>query len=328
MTKITYLKAAKISTTILLSTILIGITFTGANIPTAFANNLCGTTIVVNTVLTHNQNCTDVTGGITIGAIDVELDLNGWDINCTSVGGYLGSCQGTGTIGVDQNGFTGMTVTGPGSINGFAFGVLVDATGANVKDLFITGPVSPGIGNNPRPAAQGIVVTGILCPFDFETTVNIHGNEINNHREGVALFGANCVNIHQNVVTDNNSDPVECSGLLLVGSDNNKIHANDIFRNGENAIFDGGILLYASDTNKIFRNDVTGNFGAGISLRAASAGNTVNHNQLTNNPLFGGDLSEILGSGVNSYLKNCYVTTNIVPVPGIANKCPIPNAGV
>jgi len=220
-----------------------------------------------------------------------------------------------------------MTVTGPGTINGFAFAVSVDATGANVKDLFITGPVSPGVGLNDRPAAQGILVTGILCPDDFDTTVNIHGNEINNHREGIAMFGANCVNIHHNLVTDNNSDPVECSGLLLVGSDNNKIHANDIFRNGESAVFDGGVLLYGSDNNKIFRNDVTGNFGAGISLRAGSAGNTVDHNQVTGNPLFGGDLSEILGSGVNSYLKNCFGTTNVVPAPTLANKCPVPNAG-
>ncbi len=315
----------KITSIILLSALLLGVTVTSMNIPSAFASDLCGTTIVVDTVLTHDQDCTDATGGITIGAIDVKLDLNGWDINCTGAG-YLGSCQGSGTRGVDQDGWTGMTVTGPGSINGFAFGVWVDATGVNVKDLFITGPLSPGVNANPRPAAQGIVVTGILCPDDFDTTVNIHGNEINNHREGIAMFGANCVNIHHNLVTENNSDPVECSGLLLVGSDNNKIHANDIFRNGENAGADGGLLMYDSDNNKIFRNDVTGNFGAGISLRSGSVGNAVDHNQVTGNPLFGGDLSE-LGSGVNSYLKNCYDTTNIAPVPGTAKKCPIPNAG-
>jgi parallel beta-helix repeat protein len=299
------------------------------NFQTAFAGPplACGDTLFVDTALTADLNCTDVTGGLTIGAIDVELDLNGWNLNCTGAG-YLGSCQGTGTIGVDQNGQTGMTVTGPSSINGFEVGVLVDATGANVKDLLITGPADPDPAPNPRPSAQGILVTSIECPDDFDTTVNIHGNEIENHREGVALFSANCVNIHQNVIHANNSDPVECSGILLVNSDNNKIHANTVFDNGENAGADGGILLYSSDTNKIFRNDVSNNNGAGISLRSGSTGNAVDHNQVTGHTLFGGDLSELGGSPLgNTYLKNCYVTTDVVPAPTVANKCPIPNAG-
>jgi len=322
----------KITSTILLSALLLGVAVTSMNFQTAFAgppppSAVCGETILVDTVQTADLNCTAATGGITIGAVDVELDLNGWDINCADAG-FMTSCQGLGTIGVDQNGFTGMTVTGPGTINGFAFAVLVDATGANVKDLTITGPVSQGVGNNNRPAAQGIVVTSIECPDDFDTTVNIHGNDIANHREGVAMFGANCVNIHHNVIHDNNSDPVECSGILLQGSSNNKIHANDVFNNGENLSSDAGIILdFSSDNNKIFRNDVTNNNGAGISIRSASTGNTVDHNQVSGHTLFGGDLSEISGSGVNSYLKNCYTTTNIAPAPGMSNKCPIPNAG-
>jgi len=316
----------KITSTILLSALLLGVTATSMNLPTAYGGGLaCGDVLIVDTVLTADLNCTNVTGGLTIGAIDVEVDLNGFDINCTGTG-YLGSCQSSGTIGVDQNGFTGMTVTGPGSINGFTFGVLVDATGANVTDLFITGPASPN--GNPRPVAQGVRVVSILCPDDFDTTVNIHGNEIDNHREGVALINANCVNVHHNVIHDNNSDPVECSGILLQGSSNNKIHANDIFNNGENLGSDAGIILdFSSDNNKIFRNDVTNNNGAGISIRSASTGNTVDHNQVSGHGLFGGDLSEISAPGVNSYLKNCYTTTNIAPVPGMSNKCPIPNAG-
>jgi len=323
------IKKTKITSTILLSALLLGVAVTSMNFSTAYGVDVnCGDVLLVDTVLTHTLNCTDATGGLTIGANDVELDLNTWNINCTEAvpaTGYLGSCQGLGTIGVDQNGFTGMTVTGPGTFDGFAFAVFVDTTGANVKDLLITGPASPN--GNPRPAAQGIVVTDILCPDDFDTTVNIHGNEILNQREGVALFFANCVNIHHNVIHDNNSDPIECSGILLVNSDNNKIHANTIFNNGENAGADGGILLYTSDNNKIFRNDVSNNNGAGISLRSGSAGNTVDHNQVTGNPQFGGDLSELFGSGVNSYLKNCFGTTNVVPAPTVAKKCPIPNAG-
>jgi len=317
----------KITSTILLSALLLGVTVTSMNFSTAYGADVnCGDVLVADTVLTHTLNCTDITGGLTIGAIDVKLDLNGWNINCTGAG-YLGSCQGTGAVGVDQNGFTGMTVTGPGTIDGFAFAVSVDATGANVKDLNITGPVSPGVNANPRPAAQGIVVTTIDCPIDFETTVNIHGNDISNHREGVALFDANCVNIHHNVIHDNNSDPVECSGILLQNSDNNKIHHNDVFDNGENLGQDGGILLYTSDSNNIHHNDVGPNFGTGISLRAGSDLNKVDHNQVTGNPLFGGDLVEQAAGPSNKWTKNCFGTESPVGLSTSSKKCPIPNAG-
>jgi len=324
----------KITSIILLSALLLGVTVTSMNIPSAFASDLCGTTIVVDTVLTHDQDCTDATGGITIGAIDVKLDLNGWDINCTGAG-YLGSCQGTGAVGVDQDGWTGMTVTGPGSINGFAFAVVVDATGANVKDLTITGPMAPAgsipkpsaVSNN-RPVAQGIVVTSIDCPDDFDTTVNIHGNDISNHREGVALFFANCVNVHHNVIHDNNSDPVECSGILLQNSDNNKIHHNDVFANGENLVTDGGIIIdFGSDSNKVHHNLVTDNFGNGISLRSGADLNTVDHNQVSGHVIFGGDLADLGAGANNSWTKNCFGTEDPSGLSTTSKKCPIPNAG-
>jgi len=319
------IKKTKITSTILLSALLLGVAVTSTNIQPAFAGqDLCGTTIVLDTVLLIDQDCTNITGGITIGANDIELDLDGFDINCTGPG-YLTSCQGLGTIGVDQDGWSGMTVTGPGSINGFAFGVSVDATGVNVKDLLITGPASPN--GNPRPAAQGIVVTSIECPDDFDTTVNIHGNEIENFREGVALFSANCVNIHHNVIHDNNSDPVECSGILLVNSDNNKIHHNDVFDNGENLFADGGILLYSSDSNIIHQNEVTDNNGAGISLREGSDLNKVFKNNAFDNPDFGGDLVDETVLTDNSWTKNCFDNQTPAGLSTESNKCPIPNAG-
>jgi len=333
MIRKTFHKLTKTSTTILLSSILLGITFTGGNMPTAFADDLCGTTIVVDTVLTHPQNCTDATGGITIGANDVKLDLNGWDINCTGAG-YLGSCQGTGAIGVDQDGWSGMTVVGPGSINGFTIGVLVDAPLANVHGLFITGPPAPGLaGNqNPRPAGQhGIRIVEINCPGDLETTESIHHNEIENHTEGIAIIDSNCVNVHHNEIHDNNSDPIECSGIVMIRSDNNKIHDNTISDNGENLGQDAGIILYDSDNNKIYRNLVFDNNGAGISLRTTSTGNVVSQNEVFNNLSFGGDLSIAsgakLGTGTNNWDKNCFGTTNVVPAPTPAKKCPIKNAG-
>ena len=289
------------------------------------ADDLCGANVSGHIVLTHDQNCTDVTGGLTVDADGTTIELNGWTINCTEVLGYLGSCQGLGTVGVDLNGHTGVTVTGPGTINGFEIGVLVDGTGANVKDLLVTGPAAPAgsIPNdgvapfNPRPSGQNAIrVTGIDCPVDFSTSVNIHNNQLENHTEGIVLNFANCVNVHHNITQNNNSDPQECAGIALNNSDNNKIHHNDVIANGENLGFDGGIILRNSDSNKIFQNLVTNNFGAGISLRQGSANNTVDNNQVSGHVLFGGDLSEREGPGPNnSYKGDCFTTTNIVPAP-------------
>lgn len=327
MTKTSFKRGAKISTTILLSTILIGITFTGANIPQAFASVACGDTVTSNVKLTQDLNCTEGANGITVGADNVKIDLNGFDINCTGAG-YLSSCQGTGDSGIDTNGHSNITIKGPGTINGWTFGVLVNGgQNINVMNLFVTGPVSPGAGNNNRPQAQGIRVQNVDCPDPLDTIVNIKGNDVTNHREGIALINADCVNVHRNSVSDNNSDPVECSGILLVASDNNNIGHNDVSANGENLPDDGGILVTSgSDNNNIQSNDVTGNFGAGISIRSGSTGNQVVNNQVSGHTLFGGDLSEI-GAGTNNYENNCYTNSNISPSPPVAKKCPRPGAG-
>lgn len=202
-------------------------------------------------------------------------------------------------------------------------------------NLVITGPAAPPGSvpkpapfSNNRPSAQGIIVLGTVCPDPRDTIVNIKGNDISNHREGVVLLSAQCVNVHRNVIHDHNSDPVECSGILLRNSDFNSIGHNDIFANGENLGADGGILMYNSHNNVVQSNDVTGNFGAGISLRFLSAGNQVVNNQVSGHTLFGGDLSELVLAGVNNYENNCYTTTNISPAPPLAKKCPKPPASV
>jgi len=328
MTKTIYRRGAKISTTILLSSILIGITFTGANITPAFASVACGATITSNVKLTHDLNCTDGANGITVGADNVKIDLNGFDINCTGAG-YLGSCQGTGDSGIDTNGFSNITIKGPGTINGWTFGVLVDGgSNINVMNLFVTGPVSPGVNANPRPQAQGIRIQNTDCPDPLDTIVNIKGNDVTNHREGIALINADCVNVHRNSVSDNNSDPVECSGILLQNSDNNNIGHNDVSANGENLGQDGGIIVdFGSDNNNIQSNDVSGNFGSGISIRSGASNNQVVNNQVSGHTLFGGDLSDLGAGAGNNFPNNCFTISNISPTPTVAKKCPRPGAG-
>ena len=150
--------------------------------------------------------------------------------------------------------------------------------------------------------------------------MDIKKNDLSNHREGIALVNAQCVNVEENRIHDNNSDPVECSGILLVNSSFNRIEDNVVFSNGENLGSDAGILLRNnSDNNTIEDNDVTTNFGAGISLRTGSDSNTVDDNKISGHTLFGGDLSElgVIPAPGNNYVENCYTTTNIVPAPTV-----------
>ena len=300
-------------------------TFTGTNITPAFATHiLCGSIVSGEVELDGNLACSGP--GLTVGADGTTIDLNGFTISCTGAG-YLGSCQGIPTdIGIDTAGFNNIEIE-DGTITGFNFGVVVNG-GSNitVEELVITGPAAPAgsipfTATNPRPpGAQGILVQNTVCPTPIDTIVDIVENDVSNHTEGIALLNAECVNVEENRAHDNNSDPVECSGILLVGSSFNRIVDNDVFRNGENLASDAGILLRNnSDNNTIEENDVTNNFGAGISLRSGSDSNTVDENEISGHTLFGGDLSELgfIPPPGNNYVENCYTTTNIVPAPPV-----------
>ncbi len=289
-----------------------------------------GAYIVAAPILTA-ATCFTITGS------GVLLNLGGMTVTCAGAG-YLGSCQGTGAIGIDTAGFSDITIKGPGTITGFAIGVLVGPGGSsvNVQSLVVTGPAAPpgsvpkpSAVANLRPASTGIEVMGTICPVPADTIVNIKGNVVSNHREGIELSDAQCVNVHRNVVHDNNADPVECHGIVLHDSSFNNIGHNDIFSNGENLGTDGGLTLKSSSSNTIQSNKVFGNFGSGISLRFGSAANEVTDNDVSGHVLFGGDLSELFQPfGLNSYAdSNCYSTTNIVPAPTISAVCPRPGAG-
>ena len=310
----------KKSTSIMISAILIGVVFTTINMPSALASDLCGTTILVDTTLTHNQNCTDATGGITIGADGVDLDLAGFTIDCTEsvVGtGYLGSCQGLGTVGVDTGGFNGVSVTN-GTIDGFEIVVRIVGGSATVANMTITGPTSPGVGFNPRPASEGIFVSGVACipgvdPITglptLNTAVNIQGSTIENHREGIEVHTSTCVNIHNNTIQNNNSDPVACFGIVAHDMDNSNIHHNLITMNGESLVGDAGVDLdSASQGNNIHQNQIIGNFGDGIDFSGDTGGNKVTKNTITGN-----SFTDVVEGGNavqdNTYIKNTIGTT-------------------
>lgn len=298
------MNVSKVSTAVFLSAILIGLT-----IPSASASHLCGTTILVDTALTHDELCTNVSGGITIGAPNVELDLDGFKISCTPLAaGYLGSCQGLGTVGVDTGGNTGASVA-DGKIENFAFGVMIVGGSADLEDLVITGPPSPGLGINPRPAAQGVRISGVTCP----NVVEIEDSLIENHREGIAAFSSGCIDIEENTIQNNNSDPVPCFGILFSGVVNSNIEENLIQGNGEGftGMFgDAGIQLDSASTgNSIEENRVINNLGDGIKQFEPAGGNQIEENELTGNT--GTDLIEFSSDGTadNTYEENTAGTT-------------------
>ena len=119
MTKTLRNKTLTITTITVLATFLMIIA-----IP-ASASDLCGTTIVTDLTLTHNLNCTGVTAGttgLTIGADDIVVDLNGFTITDDPAT--------SGSRGIDIVSHTDIVIKN-GAIIGFEGGISAD----RVSDL-------------------------------------------------------------------------------------------------------------------------------------------------------------------------------------------------
>src|SRR6267142_3716244 len=205
-------------------------------------------------VLNSDITCNDSTA-IIVNADNVTIRLKGFSIRCwappiTVPHGdvtYKNSCQGsfyTGSdlgqhikdCGVWTNGHSNVKIQGPGMIQGFGVGILLDGSGMqtcgamtaaspaasafNVKAQMInvTGPdgrsdISDPIAG-PRPRSFGIIAVNFLenagtCSKWDSDDDHTHGNEIfgssvDNYTEGIALYNASRVDVHENFVHDNN----------------------------------------------------------------------------------------------------------------------------
>ena len=106
----------------------------------AHASVNCGETITVDTVLTHDLNCTG--DGVIIGAPDITFDLGGFTID---------GDEGSSDKGVLIEGRDGVTVKN-GRIQQFGDGVRVrDATGVTLRNLWIVGNVDDGVAADDSP---------------------------------------------------------------------------------------------------------------------------------------------------------------------------------
>jgi len=174
----------------------------------AQANPACGSTVSGLVVFDSNLACSG--NGLTVGADNTTIDLAGFTLSCTG-GGYLGSCQSLGCTGINTAGHSDVLIHGGGTITGYTIGVLVNGgSNVNVRDLTVTGPASPGAGSNPRPAATGIAVTGTICPSPPDTIINVHGNDVSNHREGIEL-----VHIPPDLVVDGSPHRMRAAHPLI-----------------------------------------------------------------------------------------------------------------
>src|SRR3989442_10023172 len=133
----------------------------------AKADPTCGSTVTSNVTLTTDIICMDMTW-ITIGADNMTVNLNGRIVTCMGLG-FQGSCQESSPLrfGIDTNGHRNLRIINSneeesGVIKGFGVGVWVrGGSNVRVKGITITGPHKLAV--NPRPAAQGIKLTNVLC---------------------------------------------------------------------------------------------------------------------------------------------------------------------
>ena len=288
----------------------------------------CGSTVTGTVVLDADMNCVN-SHGLVVGSDNTTIDLNGHTISCSGPG-YLGSCQGLDKWGIMVWEKNNVTIKGQGKINGFEVGVWLQKTvGANVRDLEVTGPASPGFGSNPRADSAGILLQGAFCPAGNLTTANIHGNKVSNHRLGIFLLFSGCANVGHNYAFDNNSDSWQNSWGIIAGQvSNTTIVANIVERNGDNlSIAEGGIAIGGPDAknNVVTNNLSSNNCGDGIQLGAANPGsNVVTNNVMRNNgtsalngkckaPVAGAffDLAERVGATGNNINKNNKCETQI-----------------
>jgi hypothetical protein len=206
-------------------------------------------------VLNSDLTCSDSTA-IVVNVDNVTIRLKGFSIRCwapplTLHGDltYKNSCQGsfyTGSdlgqhikdCGVWTKGHSNVNIQGPGMIQGFGIGILLDgggtvscgspgaspspspsASNVKVQRINVTGPdgrsdVSDPIAG-PRPRSFGIIAVNFIenastCSKWDSDDGHVHGNEIfgnsvDNYTEGIALYNASRVDVHENFVHDNNN---------------------------------------------------------------------------------------------------------------------------
>ena len=179
-------KILKLSTITIPLTVLMLVLFTGV-IPASATDLTCGTTLMVDTTLTHNLTACPASGLI-IGADDIELDLNGFTLSGTGAAGSLGVdntagkkgvkimdgtiadfCQGVRAAGVDDFSIERVVFRGDTCPGDLHMVEVLDGTNFVIRDSKITmGPGSPTFGEAMRlQSVDEVVVSNVLVHGGF-----------------------------------------------------------------------------------------------------------------------------------------------------------------
>ena len=206
----------------MLSVVLLSCAITASFVtPNASAGPVlgCGSTITENTKLKESLDCPG--DGLTVGASDIVLDLNGRTITRTGVEGGVGITIDTGVNGV--------TVRN-GTISNFGVGVYVDG--------MITGTL----------AGLKILDGPIGIQLDGTNGVTVKKNLLDrNAGSGIALIGAQNSSVTKNKIT------FSADGILV----SDGATQNTISKNRVTDAF-SGVTLNAAPNNTVSKNKITG----------------------------------------------------------------------
>jgi hypothetical protein len=244
----------------------------------------CGDLVSGSVTLTSDLNCSNT--GLTVSAGFTHINLNGHTISCTGAG-YGGSCQVThGPAGIASFHHDFVEITGPGTIDGFALGIVLQSgLGFLVTNVKVTGPPQTDVIQNPRPQETvGIVIGSTSCFFPFAPIPSavLWSNDVSNYNMGIQLSQVGCAIVRENNVHDNNG-PADSHGIDVIATTNSLIDRNQVHANGGNSSAgnpDSGITLLAggSSGNTVANNTVLNNCGNGIVAFNGAQNNNVLNN--------------------------------------------------
>ena len=275
---------------------------TTADAADVIAGNLGGVGIenldTTGNVVEGNFIGTDVAGDTDLGNF-VGIQILGGATDNT-IGG---TASGAGNT-IADNGFDGVTLTGPETTGNLVAGNTISWNGNDgvaVSDSSSGGPTGNAIGGSSSAYGNDI-------SFNGNAGIYIQGSAISGN-----LIAAN-------TISDNFGDGVDILGSSSGGPTGNAIggsssaYGNDISGNGG-----AGIYVYGSGVslNLIAANTISDNTGDGIDISASSSGGPTGNVIGGSSSAYGNDISGNGGSGI--FVFGSGVSLNLIAANTISN---------
>ncbi len=244
------------------SVLLLSLGLAGVASPAYAAHVTCGQTILVNTVL--DANVGPCATGLTIGANNVTLDLNGFTLS-----GGASTGEGPGVL---VDGRTGVAVKN-GTVTQFDAGVAIEGGRRNsVTNMKLL---------NNR-GGNGDYGDGVAVFLSNNNSITANQIRNNGQYSGIGLIGSAFNFVDGNEITDNNQNPNNTTGIRIENgpaSNDNTVTNNRVINSG----LDGIQVFAGGSRNQIKFNQVIGNRREGITVFAGGNANVIEGNQVRSN---------------------------------------------